>query len=49
VTEIHERRELWGGETRKAIDAHECGLGGPLGKPRVKLCSWDALLAAAAR
>jgi ferredoxin--NADP+ reductase len=30
-----------------AIDAHERGLGEPLGRPRVKLCTWDELLAAA--
>ncbi len=30
-----------------AIDAHERGSGEPLGRPRVKLCTWDELLAAA--
>jgi len=32
-----------------AIDEHERGAGEPLGRPRVKLCSWDELLAAASR
>jgi ferredoxin--NADP+ reductase len=32
----------------EAIDAQEKGLGEPLGRPRVKLCTWDALLEAAA-
>ncbi|HSL65326.1 MAG TPA: FAD-dependent oxidoreductase [Gaiellaceae bacterium] len=32
----------------EAIDAVEKGLGEPQGRPRVKLCSWDELLAAAA-
>ena len=32
-----------------AIDEHERGTGEPLGRPRVKLCSWDELLAAAER
>jgi ferredoxin--NADP+ reductase len=31
----------------QAIDVHERGRGEPLGRPRVKLCSWDELLAAA--
>ena len=31
----------------EAIDATERALGEPLGRPRVKLCSWDELLAAA--
>ena len=31
----------------EAIDARERGLGEPLGRPRVKLCSWDELLDAA--
>ena len=31
----------------EAIDAHERGLGGPLGRPRVKLATWDELLSAA--
>jgi ferredoxin--NADP+ reductase len=31
-----------------AIDAHERGRGEPLGRPRVKLCTWDELLSAAA-
>ena len=31
----------------EAIDALERSRGGPLGRPRVKLCSWDDLLAAA--
>ncbi len=30
-----------------AIDERERSAGGPLGRPRVKLCSWDDLLAAA--
>jgi len=30
-----------------AIDEHERGVGDTLGRPRVKLCSWDELLAAA--
>jgi ferredoxin/flavodoxin---NADP+ reductase len=30
-----------------AIDLAERALGEPLGRPRVKLCSWDQLLAAA--
>ncbi|MGA0123149.1 MAG: FAD-dependent oxidoreductase [Gaiellales bacterium] len=29
----------------QAIDAHERALGEPQGRPRVKLCSWDELLA----
>ncbi len=29
----------------RAIDAHERALGEPHGRPRVKLCSWDELLA----
>ena len=33
----------------EAIDAAERAAGGPLGRPRVKLCSWDELLAAARR
>ena len=33
----------------EAIDALERSRGEPLGRPRVKLCSWDELLAAAAR
>jgi ferredoxin--NADP+ reductase len=33
----------------EAIDALERSLGEPHGRPRVKLCSWDELLAAAAR
>jgi ferredoxin--NADP+ reductase len=32
-----------------AIDRHEQAAGEPLGRPRVKLCSWDELLAAAER
>ncbi|MGI8973312.1 MAG: FAD-dependent oxidoreductase, partial [Gaiella sp.] len=32
-----------------AIDRHERGLGEPRGRPRVKLCTWDELLAAAGR
>jgi ferredoxin--NADP+ reductase len=28
----------------QAIDAHECALGEPLGRPRVKLATWDELL-----
>jgi ferredoxin--NADP+ reductase len=31
----------------EAIDAHERGLGEPLGRPRVKLATWDELLSAA--
>jgi ferredoxin--NADP+ reductase len=31
----------------QAIDEHERGLGEPLGRPRVKLTSWDELLAKA--
>jgi ferredoxin/flavodoxin---NADP+ reductase len=31
----------------RAIDEHECALGAAQGRPRVKLCSWDELLAAA--
>ena len=31
----------------EAIDAFERGLGEPHGRPRIKLCSWDDLLAAA--
>ena len=31
----------------EAIDAKERALGEPLGRPRVKICSWDELLAAA--
>jgi ferredoxin--NADP+ reductase len=31
----------------EAIDTEERGRGQPLGRPRVKLCSWDELLAAA--
>jgi ferredoxin--NADP+ reductase len=31
----------------EAIDAAERNAGEPLGRPRVKLASWDALLAAA--
>jgi ferredoxin--NADP+ reductase len=31
----------------ESIDAHERGLGVPLGRPRVKLCTWDELLEAA--
>jgi ferredoxin--NADP+ reductase len=31
----------------EAIDAHERGLGESQGRPRVKLCTWDELLAAA--
>jgi ferredoxin--NADP+ reductase len=31
----------------EAIDARERGLGEPLGRPRVKLCTWDELLEAA--
>jgi ferredoxin--NADP+ reductase len=30
-----------------AIDEHERAAGEPLGRPRVKLCTWDELLAAA--
>ncbi len=33
----------------EAIDAAERALGEPRGRPRVKLCSWDELLAAAGR
>jgi ferredoxin--NADP+ reductase len=33
----------------QAIDAHERGRGEPLGRPRVKLVSWDELLSAAGR
>ena len=62
-------KELWGGETAKAvdnfpvsgergvafveyagweaIDAHERAHGEGQGRPRVKLSSWDALLARA--
>ena len=36
---------LYGGW--EAIDAHERGRGEPHGRPRIKLCSWDELLAAA--
>jgi ferredoxin--NADP+ reductase len=32
-----------------AIDTHERAAGEPHGRPRVKLCTWDELLAAAAR
>jgi len=32
----------------EAIDRAERGAGEPHGRPRIKLCSWDALLAAAA-
>jgi ferredoxin--NADP+ reductase len=39
------RRVLYTGWT--AIDEVERGRGEPLGRPRVKLCSWDELLAAA--
>ena len=28
----------------QAIDAHECALGEPLGRPRVKLATWHELL-----
>jgi ferredoxin--NADP+ reductase len=31
----------------EAIDSAERGAGEPHGRPRIKLCSWDALLAAA--
>jgi ferredoxin--NADP+ reductase len=31
----------------EAIDAHERGLGEPHGRPRIKLTSWDELLARA--
>jgi ferredoxin--NADP+ reductase len=31
----------------KAIDEHERGLGAPHGRPRVKLVTWDELLASA--
>ena len=31
----------------EAIDARERGLGEPLGRPRVKLCTWEQLLEAA--
>ncbi len=31
----------------RAIDARECALGAEQGRPRVKLCTWDDLLAAA--
>jgi len=30
----------------QALDAHERALGEPQGRPRVKICSWDELLAA---
>jgi ferredoxin/flavodoxin---NADP+ reductase len=33
----------------EAIDARERALGEPLGRPRVKLCTWDELLEAAGR
>jgi ferredoxin/flavodoxin---NADP+ reductase len=33
----------------QAIDAHECALGEPLGRPRVKLATWDELLHRARR
>ena len=39
--------ELVDYEGWEAIDAHECGLGAPLGRPRVKLSTWGELLAAA--
>ena len=32
-----------------SIDEHERGAGAPLGRPRVKLCTWDELLAASER
>ena len=38
---------LYGGW--EAIDLHERGLGEPRGRPRVKLCTWEELLAAADR
>ncbi len=31
----------------ESIDARERSLGEPQGRPRVKLCTWDELLAAA--
>ena len=31
----------------QAIDALECSRGAEQGRPRLKLCSWDELLAAA--
>jgi ferredoxin--NADP+ reductase len=40
-------RVLYEGWT--AIDTHERGLGEAQGRPRVKLCTWDELLAAASR
>jgi ferredoxin--NADP+ reductase len=39
------RRVVYSGWS--AIDAHERSAGEPLGRPRVKLCTWDELLAAA--
>ena len=33
----------------RAIDEAERAAGEPLGRPRVKLCTWDALLDAAER
>jgi len=33
----------------QSIDTHERGRGEPLGRPRVKLCTWDELLATARR
>jgi ferredoxin--NADP+ reductase len=39
------RRVVYSGWS--AIDAHERTAGEPLGRPRVKLCTWDQLLAAA--
>ncbi len=41
------RRVLYTGW--QAIDEHERGLGEPQGRPRVKLCTWDELLAASER
>ncbi len=41
------RRVLYAGWT--SIDAHERGAGEKLGRPRVKLCTWEELLGAAER
>ena len=41
------RRVLYAGW--QAIDEHELGAGEKQGRPRVKLCTWDELLAAAER
>jgi ferredoxin--NADP+ reductase len=45
LREKHVRHVLYEGWT--AIDERERSAGEPLGRPRVKLCSWEELLAAA--